>query len=1737
MAAASVWAVLQLLLLSWPVRTVRWPTVLLAFGVGAYGCGVLSMLLELVVARQVATAREESLAAVMDVVSWTTAPVVEELFKVTPLLIAGWALRGRMQWGLADFVVLGGATGAGFGLLENLLTYAESAGKAVPSDEGGWLIAKGLINHPYIPGPGQILGSWFPSSTGTTDVGGPVLPYDVHIVASALGGLAVGLLWCGARALTRVAALLPMAGAVTIHWVYNYAAAFQGDDTTVEWQERLATDWGLWIILGCLAAAWIWDLRRSRLGRRREPGVVLAAERQGRSAPEALFGYALLHPPATWIIALGYARQRRALLYATAHPRTRAGKLEPLRASVTGQTRRMDATHSQEAWRGVTLRQLWRRSRERRPRWPGHEKVLLVLGLLLAVPSVAYLAVGSFPATKGLQGYFAEGTGLRVLIGVGLAGLALTLWRLISAVHGYRAASASPWGETLVLVQFRIAVCAGSLIVGALLLSRWSAIADGEAPFAGYRILGTGTFLLEKLLEVGLPLLLTLALFAMPYALPLELAMGGGLAETLLLGLAPRALAPIASRVGARLAARGALQWARGALRGGGRGVFSRTWDRVRHGRTDPVDLATGRMFLPQTDVELPGVLPLVFSRRADSGYRAGRWFGPTWASTADQRLESDEHGVVFFTEDGLLLAYPHPVPGGTAVLPAEGPQWPLARAADGGTYTVADPEAGLVRTFTLYGDGAAALLREIADRNGNRITFAYDDASGAPSEIVHSGGYRLRLTSDSERITGLYVGEVRVMGYGYTDGHLTGTTGSSGLPLRFVYDRAGRITSWIDTNNRWYSYAYDERDRVTAERGEGGHFTLRLGYEGADPDFPGLKVTTLTSPDGAVTRYLIDEKHQVTGEVDASGAVSRTAYDEAGRTVAETDPLGRTTGWRYDEHGHLTAVIRPDGSEVTAALDAQGNPVRITDPGGAVWRQTFDAAGNRTSLTDPLDATTRYLYDARGGLLAVTDALGATTRVRGDGAGLPVEITEPLGATTRYQRDAFGRVVAETDPLGAVTRYAWSPEGQLLRRTGPDGAAESWTYDGEGNCLTHTDPAGGLRRFEYTHFDLLSARIDPDGARYSFAYDAEARLTQVTNPQGLTWHYTYDPAGRLISETDFDGRTVAYEHDAAGQLIARTDPLGRTTGYAYDALGRTVAQDAAGQVSTFRWGPAGELLGAVGPDHTELTRTYDPAGRMLSETVDGRTLHLTYDAAGQLTSRRTPAGAETAYAYDVAGNRTTLTTGGRELTVAHDALGRETRRSWAGGLSLTQAWDPADRLIGQSCTAGTRSLLRRTYTWRPDGYLSGVEDTAAGPSHYTLDPVGRVTHVRAATWQESYAYDPAGNQTHATWPHQHPGADSTGERAYTGTRIRTAGTTRYEYDAAGRTTLRQKARLSRKPDTWRYAWDTEDRLTQVVTPDGTTWHYRYDPLGRRTAKQRLAADGTVAEETRFTWHGATLIEQSTTSTDWTGRQNLTWDHDETGLIPLAQTTAHTPTDEASQDEIDTRFYAIVTDLVGTPTHLVDDTGHTAWQSRTTLWGATTWNSDASAYIPLRFPGQYLDLETGHHYNLHRHYDPETARYLTPDPLGLAPAPNPTTYVHNPHIWADPDGLAPKKPSYMVPESLPSAPRGELVRYDRVFAHRQEINLHVPRLITPGGRTLSAHAAERVAGSGPGRPPTTLDVVDHILNKGTKIKFDPYRDTIQVRAPSLPGKPFVAVSASNPQYVVTVMIPKQVTLP
>ncbi|WP_413757633.1 RHS repeat-associated core domain-containing protein [Streptomyces sp. MMBL 11-3] len=1067
---------------------------------------------------------------------------------------------------------------------------------------------------------------------------------------------------------------------------------------------------------------------------------------------------------------------------------------------------------------------------------------------------------------------------------------------------------------------------------------------------------------------------------------------------------------------------------------------FARLKTKVRNGLSDPIDMATGAMFLPQTDVELPGALPLVFQRRVQSDYRVGWWFGPSWSSTVDQHLEIDELGVVFVSADGQLLSYPHPAGPDAPVLPDAGPRWPLARLENGG-YRLSDPLTGITSTFGRPGADRCSQLLGTSDRNGRALHFEYDE-HGLPTGIRSSGGYHLKLTTEDGRITALTLAggaedgsDVLVKRFGYTDGNLTEIHGSTGLQLRFVYDDRLRVVSWIDSNDSHYGYVYDDEDRCIAEGGEGGHFTLSLEYGGTDPAFPGMHVTTAVTPEGHVSKHIINDAYQVVAEIDPNGAVTRTEYDRYHHVTARTDALGNTVRIDNDEYGLPVRVVRPDGYETSVEYNELHLPVTIFQEDGTTVRHTYDERGNHLSVTDEAGATTTFAYDASGHLVSATDPAGNSLRVRNDPAGLPLETVDPSGATTRYRYDAFGRLSAVLDPVAAGTRLWWTVEGHLARRVGPTGAEETWTYDGEGNCLSHTDGEGRVTRYEYTHFDVLAAETRPDGSRYTFEHDAALHLTKVVNPQGLVWRYEYDPAGQVTAEVDFDGRRVEYEHDLTGRLSARVNAVGQRVTYAYDALDRLTAKDVDGSATSYEHDVMGRLLRMTSPScDTEYGR--DELGRAISESVDGRVLARTYDRTGRPARRVTPVGAVTTFSYDASGQLSGMDCAGRVLAFAHDTAGRETSRALpAAGLTLTRRWDPAGRIAEQAVTTAAGTLLRRAYHYRVDGHLTGVDDRTGGRRRFELDGAGRVTGVRANGWNENYLYDAAGNQTRAAWPAEHPGAEAQGERAYEGNRLIRAGAVHYVYDAAGRIVARRKARISRKADVWRYTWDAEDRLTSVTTPDGSVWRYRYDPLGRRTAKQRLAPDGmTVAEEIRFTWDGATLVEQVATGPELPGPIATTWDYD--GLHPVAQTDRRIDSpgrkevdspgrkevdspglkevDSLSREEVDSRFFSIVTDLVGAPTELIDERGDIAWRARATLWGTTAWNRDATAYTPLRFPGQYFDPETGLHYNNQRHYDPETARYVSPDPLGLEPAPNPFAYVANPLQGYDPLGLAPR---------------------------------------------------------------------------------------------------------------------------
>ena len=90
---------------------------------------------------------------------------------------------------------------------------------------------------------------------------------------------------------------------------------------------------------------------------------------------------------------------------------------------------------------------------------------------------------------------------------------------------------------------------------------------------------------------------------------------------------------------------------------------------------------------------------------------------------------------------------------------------------------------------------------------------------------------------------------------------------------------------------------------------------------------------------------------------------------------------------------------------------------------------------------------------------------------------------------------------------------------------------------------------------------------------------------------------------------------------------------------------------------------------------------------------------------------------------------------------------------------------------------------------------------------------------------------------------------------------------------------------------------------------------------------------------------------------------------------------------------------------------MTDDVKAVVWEASFLPFGAVDTLS-GPASLDCRFPGQWFQLESGLHYNWHRHYDPTTGRYLQPDPLGMPDGPNRWAYVLNsPLMYTDRQGL------------------------------------------------------------------------------------------------------------------------------
>jgi RHS repeat-associated protein len=133
--------------------------------------------------------------------------------------------------------------------------------------------------------------------------------------------------------------------------------------------------------------------------------------------------------------------------------------------------------------------------------------------------------------------------------------------------------------------------------------------------------------------------------------------------------------------------------------------------------------------------------------------------------------------------------------------------------------------------------------------------------------------------------------------------------------------------------------------------------------------------------------------------------------------------------------------------------------------------------------------------------------------------------------------------------------------------------------------------------------------------------------------------------------------------------------------------------------------------------------------------------------------------------------------------------------------------------------------------------------------------------------------------------------------------------------------------------------------------------------------------------------------------------------------VPLARIDHAAPAaNDANADAARDAVYYFHNDVSGMPEELTDADGDLVWQARYKVWGNAVQEEWIQREAPrpqnLRFQGQYLDRETGLHYNTFRFYDPDVGRFINQDPIGLNGGLNLYAYAPNPVDWIDPWGLS-----------------------------------------------------------------------------------------------------------------------------
>ncbi len=487
---------------------------------------------------------------------------------------------------------------------------------------------------------------------------------------------------------------------------------------------------------------------------------------------------------------------------------------------------------------------------------------------------------------------------------------------------------------------------------------------------------------------------------------------------------------------------------------------------------------------------------------------------------------------------------------------------------------------------------------------------------------------------------------------------------------------------------------------------------------------------------------------------------------------------------------------------------------------------------------------------------------------------------------------------------------------------------------------------------------------IDATGARLEIQYDKQGRMIEkrLSDKQGFSETTTYHYKENQLVKVESPSMTERMEYDAHGRLIARTAEI-----HPVDSGKNQIF------VTRFQYDPSNN------------SRDARPSGIMLP---NGAALRVKAYSDGAFdvhaANFQLPAGLDGPL-YSNSGNgkngpqRVAMLASGLMDQLSFDPYGHVT-----GGATAILASPPSfDSILNQ-----TRIRYDENGRWR-------LYDTLLQRQFPEYDEQGHLTRVKwqspdkkelverlrigAATVGESqwqYRHDDRGNRIASSWTHQPALQGKSADRKQEASFL--PGTHRYQnvpYDAAGRPL---------EWNGWKLRWHPGGQILSMTHKDGRSIQYSYNHRGERVAR-REGKQWTFYDYQDGLLH-AEIGAQRPLMRSW-------WHHQGMPLLMI---------DALKADKThDARW--ILVDPRGLPYAALTPHNTLSWSQSFGPFGevlpdtpypsALKWQpqalSDAERRMAdpaLRFPGHWADPTTGLHFTKRGEYDPDTGRYLAPQP-------------------------------------------------------------------------------------------------------------------------------------------------------